>query len=106
MNRRRFIASCIGVVGAAVLAPLVRLGGEQYVYNVTDVTFTAPVSQAFDDLIVGVKRQSALMLDNLEVTLENGQRILAMHGIDPRPYWEEVPRPKSVSVGELMEWGT
>ena len=82
-------------------------GGEQYVYNLTDGSCSAlPASQAFDDLIVGVKRQSALILDNLGVTLEEGQRALAMHGIDPRPYWEEVPRPKSVSVGELMEWGT
>ena len=90
MNRRRFIGSCIGVAGAAVLAPLVKLGGQQYVYNLTDGTCGfLPAQQAFDDLVVGVKRQSALILDNLGVTLEDGQRTLVMHGIDPRPYWEE-----------------
>ena len=96
MNRRRFITSCIGVAGAAVLAPLVKFVPiEQSILRTWEPVVIMPqgsgitAQQAFDDLVVGVKRQSALILDNLGVTLEDGQRTLVMHGIDPRPYWEE-----------------
>jgi len=106
MNRRGFLRSCIATAGAAILAPLVKLGYDgQHVYNLTDGSCGAlpGLPLTFDDIVIGVKRQSAIMLDNVGITLDEGQRMLTSHGIDPRPYWEE---SAGITLGDLADHET